>query len=170
MRKAISTAYINVRNPSPLAAGSTTVYAPEYKLGETVVCDSGLYIYMQANGAVPEGYAAKFAEGTWDADTVTTAESGSTNTPIGICVADGGLSDNQYGWFWRGMGYEYVYVKDSAVADAQLLTTTTAGQVGDTTDGVDLIHDLFCVGAAAGAALSLARSSVLLTTNATITN
>lgn len=170
MRKPISTAYVNVRNASPLAAGSTTVYVPEYKLGETVVCDSGLYIYMQANGAVPEGYAAKYAEGTWDADTVTSAESGTTNTPVGICVADGGLVDNQYGWFWRGMGYEYAYIKDSAVADAQLMTTTTAGQVGDSTDGLDPIHDLFCVGAAAGAALSLVRSSVLLTTNATITN
>lgn len=170
MRKPISTAYINVTLSSPLAAGSSTVYQPEYKLGETVVCDSGIYIYGQANGAVVEGYAAKFAEGTWDFDTVTTAESGSTQTPLGICVASGGLADNQYGWFWRGMGYEYVYVKDSASADAQLLTTTTAGQVGDTTDGVDLIHDLFCIGAAAGAALSLARSGVLLSTNATITN
>lgn len=158
-----------------LALGSVDVNGtantiPQYTPGEVVRADSGVYIYMSANGAVAEGYAAKFAEGTWDADTVTTAESASTNTPLGICVTSGGLADNQWGWFWRGQGYEYVYVKDSAAADAQLLTTTTAGQVGDTTDGVDPIHDLHCIGAAAGTALSLARSSVLLSTNATITN
>lgn len=162
-RKPLTATYINVA----LGSGSTT---PEFAPGDTVLCDSGLYQYMQANGAVAEGYAVKFVEGTWDGDTVTTAESASTNTPLGICVTTGGLADNYWGWFWRGQGKEYVYVKDSASDNAQLLTTTTAGQVGDTTDGVDLIHDLHCVGAAAGAALSLARSTVLLSTNATITN
>lgn len=145
-------------------------YTPEFALGTEVKADSGLYKYLQANGTVAEGYAVKYLPGTNDGDTVTTAESGTTNTDIAICVASGGLADNQQGWFWVGEGYEYAYIKDSASDAAQLLTTTTAGQVGDTTDGVDLIHDLFCLGAAAGAALSLVRSSVRLTTNATITN
>lgn len=162
--------HVNLTVGSSLRAGSSTVYEPDFALGWTVEADSGKYKYMQANGAVAEGYAVKYVEGTWDGDTATTAESASANTDIGICVTAGGLADNQHGWFWCGNGYEYVYVKDSAADDAQLHTTTTAGQVGDTTDGVDPIHDLHCIGSAAGAALSLARSSVLLSTNATITN
>lgn len=162
-RKPLTSIYVNVA----LGSGSTT---PEFQPGEAVMCDSGLYIYMQANGAVAEGYAVKYAEGTFDGDTVTTAESGTTQTAIAINVTSGGLADNYWGWFWRGLGKEYAYVKDSAAADAQMHTTTTAGQIGDTTDGTDLIHDLFTVGSAAGAALSLVRSGRLLAVNTTITN
>lgn len=152
-----------------LAGGSAST-TPEFGPGDTVMADSGLYIYLQANGTVAEGYAVKYAEGTWDADTITTAESGTTQTAIAINVTSGGLADNYWGWFWRGLGKEYAYVKDSASADTQMMTTTTAGQVGDTTDGTDPIHDLFTVGAAAGAALSLVRSGRLLAVNTTVTN
>lgn len=171
MRKAISTAYINVRNASALAAGSSTVYVPDYRLGETVLCDSGLYIYMQANGAVAEGYLCKFVEGTWDADTVTHTEGDTTNLALAICVTDGGLADNQYGWFWRGMGTEYAYVDSTvAAADTQLKLCTTAGRVDDSTDGTDIIHDLFNVAVVSAAGLNLVRSTVLLSVNASITN
>ncbi len=163
-RKPLFNTYINV------ALGSSSTTPENAAPGDVLLCDSGVYIYGQANGAVAEGYACKYVEGVYDFDTVTTTESGSTNTPLGINVTAGGLADNYWGWFWRGQGSEYAYVKDSASDNAQLLTTTTAGQVGDTTDGVDLIHDLHCVGIAAGAALSLVRSTVLLSTNATITN
>lgn len=168
-RKVITGIRINLANGS-VDGNGTASSIPHYTPGETVRADSGLYIYMQANGAVAEGYICKYAEGTWDADTVTHAEGDSTNYALAVCVASGGLADNQWGWFWRGEGYDYVYVKSSASADTQMLLSTTAGQVDDTTDGTDVIHDLFTIGAAAGAALSLCRSSVLLSVNASVTN
>lgn len=169
-RRVLTGVGVNLEVGSKLAAGSTTVYTPDYILGQQVVADSGVYIYGQANGAVAEGYACKYVEGTFDFDTVTTSESGSTQTHIGVCVTAGGLADNQYGWFWRGCGSEYVYVKDSATIDTQMMTTTTAGQVGDSTDGIDYIHELFNNGTISAAGLALCRSSRLLCTNTTIVN
>lgn len=166
-RKVTSAVGVNLAAGAPLAAGSTTVYIPEYALGERVVADSGIYQYLQANGAVAEGYACKFVEGTFDADPVDTTESGTTNTPLGVCVTSGGLSDNQYGWFWRGDGQDYVYLTSSITINTQLTTGGTAGQV---TTGGDPIHDLFNTVASTTAGLYLCRSATLLNTNSTITN
>lgn len=167
-RKVTSAVGVNLTAGAPLAAGSTTVYIPEYALGERVVADSGIYQYLQANGAVAEGYAAKFVEGTFDADAVTTAESASANTPLGVCVTSGGLADNQYGWFWRGDGQDYVYLTTTISIDTQL--TTGAGTAGQVTTGGDPIHDLFNTVASTTAGLYLCRSATLLNTNSTITN
>lgn len=170
MRICLSNIVINLTRGSTSDADGTSTSVPRHKPGQTVDCDSGRYIYMQANGAVAEGYICKFAEGTWDADTVTHTEGDTVQYALGVCVTSGGLADNQWGWFWRGLGYEYVYVKSSALADINMLLCTTAGQVDDSTDGTDVIHDLFTIGAAAGAALSLCRSGVLLSVNTSITN
>jgi hypothetical protein len=167
-RKVTTAVGVNLTAGSPLAAGSTTVYIPEYGLGDRVVADSGVYQYLQANGAVAEGYICKFVEGTFDADIVTTGESAAVNTPLGVCVTSGGLADNQYGWFWRGDGQDYVYLTASITIDTQITTHTTAGN-GST--GGDPIHDLFNTVASPGsAALTLCRSATLLNTNSTITN
>lgn len=170
-RKVLTGVAIDLAKKSALSSADSTVYLPEFVLGTQVLADSGVYIYMQANGAIAEGYIAKFIEGTWDADTITTAESGTTNTPLGVCVASGGLADNQHGWFWRGAGSEYVYVESTvAAADTQLLTSSTAGKVDDSTNGTDPIHDLFNVAAVSSTGLNLCRSTSLLSVNATITN
>lgn len=166
-RKVTSAVGVNLTAGALLAAGSTTVYIPEYALGERVIADSGVYQYLQANGTVAEGYICKFVEGTFDADTVTTTESGAVNTPLGVCVTSGGLADNQYGWFWRGDGQDYVYLTTSISADTQLTTGGTAGQA---TTGGDPIHDLFNTTASTTAGLYLCRSATLLNTNSTITN
>ena len=156
-RKVINgAAFINVA----LGSASTT---PEHKPGDTVVCDSGLYVYGSANGAIDEGAICKFVEGTWDFDEITTAESGSTNTPIGVCVASGGLADNYWGWFWRGQGKESVYVQDIAT-DTQVTTTTSAGEGGS---GGDNIDSLFTNENNASAGLTVCRASRLLSTNFT---
>lgn len=156
-RKPLSNIYINVS-----VGSSSTV--PEYAPGEVVVCDSGTYVYGSANGAIAEGYVCKFVQGVWDFDTVTTSESGATNTQIGVCVASGGLADNYWGWFWRGAGNgEYVYTLVTTI-DVQLTTATTAGLAvtsGDTIDG------LYPNGSVSSEGLRLCRSSKLLETNFT---
>jgi hypothetical protein len=167
-RKAISQPYVNVSLGSVKASDGTASTVPDYAPGDKINCDSGQYIYMQANGAVVEGYLCKYVEGTYDADTCTTAESGSTATPLGVCVTSGGLVDNQWGWFWRGLGSgEYVYLTTTIAADTQVTTHTVAGQ-GST--GGDPIHSLFANVSSGSGGLTLCRSSVLLCTNDTITN
>lgn len=168
-RQALFQPFINVSIPSinPGTGAASTV--PDYKAGTVFQADNGLYVYGQSNGATVEGYLAKFVEGTWDFDTVTTAESGSTQTPLGVCVASGGLIDNQWGWWWRGGagGSEYVYLTTTISADTQVTTHTVAGQ-GST--GGDPIHNLFANASSGSGGLTLCRSGALLETNTTITN
>lgn len=161
-RKCITHPYINVALKSVDGNGAASS-VPHYKAGEVALCDSGHYVYGQANGAITEGYVCKAVAGTWDFDTVTTTESGSTNTVIGVCVASGGLADNQWGWFWRGLGQEYVYATD-VNADVQL---TTSANAGEATTGGDNIDGLFTVENNASVGLTLCRSAVLLSTNFT---
>lgn len=161
-RKCITHPYINVALGSVDGNGAASS-VPQFKPGERALCDSGVYIYGQANGAITEGHLCKFVEGTFDFDSVTTAESGSTNTAIGVCVTSGGLSDNQWGWFWRGQGTDYVYVTD-VNADVQVTTHTNAGE-GST--GGDNVDGLFTVENNSTAGLTLCRAAGLLQTNMT---
>jgi len=151
-------AYTNV------ALGSSST-VPEYAPGDTVRCDSGLYVYGSANGAITVGQACKFVEGVYDFDTVTTAESGSTNTQLGICIAADGLADNYWGWFWRGMGTEEALLATTISADAQLTTTTTPGTLGSGGDNVD---GAFAVDASGSGGVVTIRAAGLLQTNMTV--
>lgn len=169
-RQCITHPYISVGAVGSVL-GTDGSYIPNYKPGQVVICDSGEYVYGSANGAVAENYLCKYVEGVWDFDTITHTEGDTAHCLLGVCVASGGLADNQWGWFWLGKGSELVYIKSSvASADTQLLLCTTAGQVDDSTDGTDVIHDLFNVAAAAGTAAALCYSSVRLSVNASITN
>lgn len=139
---------------------------PEFGVGDVVTCDSGVYVYGSANGAIDEGALCKYTEGSFDFDEVTTAESGTTNTQCGICVTSGGLADNYYGWFWRGRGYEEALFGGSINANTQLTTTATAGVVGTGGDNVD---GLFTVDqSASGGGLYTVRAAGLLQTNMTV--
>ena len=162
-RKCITHPYINVALGSVDYNGAAST-VPQFKPGERALCDSGVYQYGQANGAITEGFICKFVEGTFDFDTVTTTESGSTNTPLGVCVTSGGLADNQWGWFWRGQGSEYVYVAD-VNADVQVTTTANAGEGGT---GGDNVASLFTNENNGAAGLTLCRATELLSTNPTI--
>lgn len=164
--------YINVAQKSVLAAGSTTVYQPDYKLGTEIKCDSGIYRYLQADGAISEGYVCKFlasgaATGLYDAWVLNTTGSGTAITTCGICVAHGGLADNQQGWFWLGEGEEYVYLASGVTSfTGPLCTWTTSGQVAAATSG-DIIAELMPIDSttSSGTSLRLCRSPRLLATN-----
>lgn len=136
-----------------------------FALGETVFADSGRYIYGQCNGAVVVGYLCKYVEGVYDFDTMTTAESGSTETHAGIFVGSRDAADNEFGWFWTGMGSEEVYVTTTISADVQLTTHSTAGQVST---GGDNVFELFTNESSGSGGLTNCRSAEILRTNTTI--
>jgi len=160
--------YINVAQASVLQAGSTTVYQPDYKPGAKIKCDSGVYRYLKANGAVQEGGLAKYVatDGTsFDATPLTTAISGTVKTDGAVCVTSGGLADNQYGWFWLGEGEEYVYCANNVVSLLILATCTSAGCVAGQALSGDVVSDLIAIDSSSATGLRYCRSSRLLSTN-----
>lgn len=167
--------YINVAQPSVLQAGSSTVYQPDFKPGFEIVCDSGKYKYLQANGAVSEGYLCKFirsgqisAIANFDATPMNGTTSAAIPTDCCICVTSGGLADNQWGWFWLGQGEEFVYVSTGVASYTQLTagTSSVLGTLAASGSG-DNVADLICIDSttSSGSALRLARSHRLLATN-----
>lgn len=146
------TAYVNL---SQVDTGATQ------KLGQSVQADSGVYEYFQANGAISEGGVCILTYDDGQAVEADTTASGSTPKSIGIaCEA---LADNEYGWFWRGKGYENVLLAASVADDAAITTTATAGEGGT---GGDLIFSLISTAANGGSvALTACAAGGLLTTN-----
>jgi len=118
----------------PFGVKLTTVdTVQKFGLLDTYWAKNGLYVYAQANGAITAGMACKIDE-TGQADTVTTAESGSTPKVIGIAKAT--LADNEYGWFWRGCGVEEAYVLASTGDDTALTTHTATGVLSTGGDAI----------------------------------
>lgn len=146
------TAYVNLSQVDTSAL---------FKLGLSVEADSGVYEYYQANGAVSEGAVCIVTLD--DGQAVEADTSGSGSTPKTIGVACEALADNEYGWFWRGKGYENVLLAASVADDAAITTTATAGEGGT---GGDLIFSLVSTAANGGSvALTACAAGGLLTTN-----
>ena len=165
--------YVNVAEGSrDLGTGAVST-DPQYRPGWEIVCDSGRYKYLKANGAVLEGQIVKYlrsgqiaAIANFDATPLTTTISGAVPTDCGICVTSGGLTDNQWGWFWLGSGEEYIYLTSGVASYTQLCTWTSAGHLAASGSG-DNVADLVCIDSttSSGTALRLARSNRLLATN-----
>lgn len=119
---------------------------PGFALGTKCWADSGLYMLCVASGTVEIASVCEISS-AYAADTVTTAESGSTPKTIGVAVS--ALTDGQYGWFWRGFGVENVSVATTISADTQLTTTSSAGVAGS---GGDNIIGLVTIGETSGGA------------------
>lgn len=123
----------------------------KFSLGETVeVKAKGVYVFARANGAVLQGDLCKIDPETWDADSVTTTESGSTGKMCGIAQA--ALADNEFGWFWRGCGTTEALVADGVSADTNGTTTANAGVIGS---GGDAIATLTVIDANSSGAAAL---------------
>lgn len=163
--------YINLAQASVLAAGSTTVYQPDFKLGTEVRADSGVYRYLKADGAILEGMLCRWfsggtATGNYDAHRLDTTTSAALPTDGAICVTSGGLANDQPGWFWLGDGEEYCYLASGVASYIPLCTWTTSGAIGGAGSG-DLIWNLVAVDSStsSGTSLRLCRSNTLLKTN-----
>lgn len=159
--------YINVSQASVLKAGSTTEYQPDVKPGTKIRCDSGLYAYLKANGAVIEGGACVYKPSglaDYDATPVNTTVSAAIPSDIAVCVTSGGLADNQFGWFWLGEGEEYCYLTSAITSYTQLTTWTSAGHLAASGSG-DNVADLIAIDSNTSSGLRLCRSVRLLATN-----
>lgn len=162
--------YINVAQGSVDKATGASSSVPEFGPGQKIRCDSGVYRYLQANGAVIEGGICKYipAGSTWDATPFNTSTSAQIPTDCAVCVTSGGLSDNQWGWFWIGDGEDYVYATSTITSFLQVTTWTSAGQVA--VGSGDNISDLVAIGSTTASGLRLMRSTRLLATNFTTHN
>ena len=115
-------------------AGIYTSTTIPHGLGEKAIADNGHYVFAQADGAIAAGAYCRWLPETGQMDSETTAESGST--PVAGAVAVVALADDEYGWFWRGCGYEEALVATGVSALAALTTTATAGELGAGGDSV----------------------------------
>lgn len=109
----------------------------KFGLGDITVLDSGFYRYAQADGAIDAGAACRILQESatdCQAKEIDTTLSGSIPTAVGIAQA--ALADNEYGWFWRGLGYTEALVATGIAANAALTTTATAGELGAAGDTV----------------------------------
>lgn len=121
----------------------------------------GFFQYAQADGAVDVGAICRISH-AGQADEITTTESGSVGNILG--VAQSTLADNEYGWFWRGMGKTEAIISNGTTAGQVLTTTATAGEAGT---GGDAIATAFAVDAnsSGSAALGTIAAYGLIGTN-----
>jgi hypothetical protein len=101
--------------------------------------DGSVYEYCKANGAQTAGEFAQLTkDSTRDATPMTTTTVDSKVWDVGVaCIA---MTDNYFGWFWRGniKGGEFEAVVVNAVAAGSVLTSTaTAGEAGTGGTAID---------------------------------
>jgi hypothetical protein len=135
--------------------------SPTQELGSGVWADSGRYEYFQASGAVAEGAACILTYADGQAAEMDTTGSGSTPKVVGVAVE--ALADNEYGWFWRGAGYDTALVVTGVSAGDALTTTATAGVLGSGGDTV--IGAISAANSSGSTALTAVRATSLLGTN-----
>lgn len=125
--------------PSVVGIQFTEVHdEPQFAVGTFVETTEGAFEYAQVDEAL--GIAAgRFAiiGPSSQAIAMNTTDSGSLGQKIGIAVAT--LADNEYGWFFRGLGEFEALVTNGVAANTQLTTTATDGEAGT---GGDTIQGL----------------------------
>lgn len=123
-----------------------TETSAKFRLGEACFdSEGGLWVYVQANGAIT-AYDVVKVDHDGQATSLTTTISGSEPTAVGI--AQVAFADNEYGWVWRGQGGGTgsgikVRANTLCATDVKLYTHATAGTVDDT--ATDLIQGLMLV-------------------------
>lgn len=162
--------YINVELPSVDLATGVNNSTPQYKPGMEIRCDSGVYRYLQATTGTSAGHMCKVIlnghlTSNYNATTVLTADSGTVQTDLGVCVSPSGMVANQWGWFWLGEGEEKVYLASALESTSGVgATWTTRGEVANARSG-DVIMQLAAIDSNTSSGLRLCRSATRLHTN-----
>ena len=95
--------------------------------------DGGLYVYVQADGAIDDGEACQI-QGDFQAVPITTTNGTESNA---ICFPQEDIADNSYGWglvFGKGNAS----VGASCAASVQLYTTANGGQLDDAATAIHI--------------------------------
>lgn len=131
------------------------------KLGTRITTEGGTFQFAQLDEAagLAVGYFA-ILQSTGQAQAMNTTDSAASPKQIGVACAT--LTDNQYGWFWRGPGSWEAIVVNAVSADSSLTTTATDGVAGT---GGDVIQGLKNVDAGVTSTLVTVNASVEMTTN-----
>ncbi len=110
------------------------VAIPTQAVGTLVTGTDGVYQYGRCEGGLLAGQFALVDE-LGDLTALTTTNSGSLPQAVGVACAD--LTDEYYGWVWRGCGVFEAIVTNGAAAGALTTTATpgVAGTGGDTIIG-----------------------------------
>lgn len=165
---------IDITATSSLQSGSATVYQPEFGLGNKAsTSDCGEHIYIKAGAAITAGDVVQITMATGSATGVTTLLCDANTTTAGqlIGVANTTLASGQHGWAClRGVPYAGINVAASCVKGSPLYTTTTAGQVDDTSSSAHLIAGIETTATATGAAVTAGLCSNPVLVSGTVNN
>lgn len=149
---------VDITSTSSLQSGSSTVYVPEWGIGsKAITSDCGEHVYIKAGAAITAGDVVQITMSTGSATGITTLLADANTTTAGqlIGVANTTLASAQHGWAClRGVPYAGINVAASCVRGSPLYTTTTAGQLDDTSSSSHLIAGIELTATATGAAVT----------------
>lgn len=133
---------VDITSTSSLAAGSATVYSPEFTLAARVkMSDGGEAIYIKASDSITAGDVL-LVDGSGNAAKITTAltDAGTATAHQYIAVAHVTLASGQHGWACTsGIPTAGISVLASCVRGSPLYTTTTPGALDDISTSSHLI-------------------------------
>ncbi len=165
---------VDITSTSSLQSGSSTVYVPEWGIGcKTLTSDGGEHIYIKAAAAITAGDVVQITMSSGSATGITTLLCDANTTTAGqlIGVANTTLASAQHGWAClRGVPVAGINVAASCVKGSPLYTTTTAGQVDDTSSSAHLIAGLETTATATGAAVTAGLCSNPVLVSGTVNN
>ena len=154
---------VDVTDTSSLQSGSTTVYDPEFTLGgRAALSDGGEAMYIKAGEAITAGDVLYIdSAGSALKITTATADAGTATAHKYIAVAHTTLASAQHGWACtRGIPTAGIRVAASCVKASPLYTTSTAGELDDTSSSSHLITGIQLTATATGAAVTAGYLSV----------
>ena len=164
---------VDITATSSLAAGSATVYSPEYGLGNRVVMSDGEAIYIKAAAAITAGDVVQITMSSGSATGITTLLTDAAAATAGqlIGVAHTTLASGQHGWAClKGVPYAGINVAASCLLGSPLYTTTVAGRLDDTSASSHLILGIETTVTATGAAVVAGLCSNPVLASGTVNN
>jgi len=152
---------------------ATTSTTPDFTVGgRALLSDGGEAMYIKASSAIAAGDALLIS-GAGAAAPITTAltDAGTTTAHQYIGVAHVAIDSGSYGWACtKGIPTAGINVAASCVRGSPLYTTSTAGQLDDTSSSSHLISGIEITATATGAAVTAGFLSNPVLVSGTVNN
>jgi hypothetical protein len=152
------------------ASSTTQDFAPGAVVKTT---DGGESIYIKASAAITAGDVVQITMSTGAATGITTLLTDANTTTAGqlIGVAHVTIASASYGWAClKGVPTAGIRVAASCVKGSPLYTTTTAGELDDTSSSSHLIAGIELTATATGAAVTAGLCSNPVLVSGTVNN